>query len=109
MERFTPTQIREFNDAFYMYDTEGKGTIPSTELRGAFGTIGMNPTDRLLEIFRTELEEDNGEDGVVDFEGFIQLIDRMETEQKVEREAREAYNAFDIDRRGFIPAVDIKA
>ena len=84
MERFTPTQVREFNDAFYMYDAEGKGIIASTELRNLFGTIGMNPTDKLIEIFRTELEEDG--EGTVDFEGFIQLIDRLETEQKEDRE-----------------------
>ena len=47
MERFTKDQIRDYNDAFCMFDVQGKGYIPSTDLREMLKTIGYNPTDQV--------------------------------------------------------------
>ena len=38
----------------------------------------------------------------------MELIDGLETEEKNEREAREAFNAFDFLGRGYIVSTDIK-
>ena len=93
MERFTAVQVREFNDAFYMFEAAGTGLINSEQLRDAFHSIGFNPTDKLVEIFKTELEVDG--DGTVDFQGFVQLIDRMETAKKEEKQGISVYNHFE--------------
>ena len=53
MNRFTDEQIREYNDAFVMFDADGNSTIsggiPAYQIREMLKTIGFNPTDHCLE------------------------------------------------------------
>ena len=46
--------------------------------------------------------------GIITFEEFITLIDGLETAEKNDKEARDAFNAFDFTGQGFIPSLDIK-
>ena len=80
MERFTPEQIREYNDAFCMFDTQDKGYITSTEIREMLKTIGFNPTDKDLENLTIVIDSDGN--GKVDFGEFLDLIDKLETYEK---------------------------
>ena len=57
MERFTAEQIREYNDAFVMFDKDGSGDILVSELRDMLKTIGFNPTDEILEIMTIVVDE----------------------------------------------------
>jgi len=84
MERFTDEQIREYNDAFCMFDVQNKGYIQSTELREMLKTIGFNPTDKDLENLTIVIDNDGN--GQIEFDEFIDLIDRLETEEKVTKE-----------------------
>ena len=61
MDRFTDEQLREFNDAFAMFDgnvstSNTKEGIPVYQIRDMFKTIGMNPTDNCLQ--RMTLDSD---------------------------------------------------
>ena len=107
MDRFTSEQIREYNDAFMMFDRDGSGDIGSIELRDMLKTVGFNPTDILLE--RLTLEIDNDGNGMINFEEFMALIDGLEDWEKNDREAHEAFNAFDVMGRGYIESKDIEA
>ena len=80
MERFTDEQIQEFHDAFCMYDKENVGYIFSHELRDMLKTIGYNPTDRTLENLTITIDSDGN--GKIDFSEFIDLIDKLDTEEK---------------------------
>ena len=55
-------------------------------------------------IFSTPIQ---GDDGIITFEEFLNLIDGLETYEKNERESRDAYNAFDNTGQGFINSTDI--
>ena len=57
MDRFTAEQIREYNDAFVMFDVDGSGDIHVSELRDMLKTIGFNPTDEVLEIMSILIDE----------------------------------------------------
>ena len=57
MNRFTEEQIREYNDAFVMFDVDGSGDILVTELRDMLKTIGFNPTDLVLEKMTVIIDE----------------------------------------------------
>ena len=57
MNRFTEEQIREYNDAFVMFDVDGSGDILVTELRDMLKTIGFNPTDLVLEQMTVIIDE----------------------------------------------------
>ena len=49
MNRFTDEQIREYNDAFALFDADGSGDILVIELREMLKTVGKNPTDEALD------------------------------------------------------------
>ena len=59
MNRFTSEQIREYNDAFVMFDADadGSGDILVLELREMLKTIGFNPTDITLENMTIVIDE----------------------------------------------------
>ena len=84
MNRFTDDQIREYNDAFCMFDKQNKGYIMSTELREMLKTIGFNPTDKDLEELTIVIDADGN--GQIEFSEFIDLIDKLETIEKENKE-----------------------
>ena len=51
MNRFTNEQVREINDAFEMFDKDGRGFIKSQDLREMLKLIGYNPTDKVYAIY----------------------------------------------------------
>ena len=57
MDRFTAEQVREYNDAFAMFDVDGSGDILAIELRKMLQTIGFNPTDYTLERMILKIDE----------------------------------------------------
>ena len=69
MNRFTPEQIREYSDAFALFDKVGSGDIGVIELRDMLKTIGFNPTDEILENMSIIIDEDAN--GMVNFEEFL--------------------------------------
>ena len=89
MERFTDEQIQELHDAFCMYDKENVGYIFSHELRDMLKTIGYNPTDRTLENLTIIIDSDGN--GKIDFSEFIELIDKLDTEEKHIKEGKLDY------------------
>lgn len=89
MERFTDEQIREYNDAFCMFDKKNLGSILISEMRDMLKTIGFNPTDRLLENLSIVIDEDSN--GKIDFHEFIDLIDKLETEEKNDFEGNDFF------------------
>lgn len=80
MDRFTDEQLREYNDAFCMFDKSDLGYILSTELRDMLKTIGINPTDNLLENMMIVVDQDSN--GKIEFTEFIDLIDKLENKEK---------------------------
>ena len=57
MNRFTDEQIREYNDAFVMFDQDGSGDILMVEeLREMLKTIGANPTDEELDRMALKID-----------------------------------------------------
>ncbi|XP_066921236.1 calmodulin-like protein 3 isoform X1 [Clytia hemisphaerica] len=109
MDRFTEEQIREFEDAFCMfckYDKQNNGYILSTELREMLKIVGFNPTDSTLETLTILIDEDGN--GRIEFTELVDLIDKLETQEKALKEARDSFNAFDFLGEGFVAANDLK-
>ena len=84
MNRFTDEQIQEFHVAFVMFDKNNVGSILSIHLREMLKIIGFNPTDQILENMTIEIDSDKN--GGIDFHEFIDLIDRLETDEKNDTE-----------------------
>lgn len=86
MERFTDDQIREYNDAFCMFDQKNAGYILITDLRDMLKTIGFNPTDTHLENMSIVIDQDSN--GKIEFHEFMDLIDKLETEENNDIEGK---------------------
>ena len=84
MNRFTPNQIREYNDAFCMIDKDNKGYITTFQLKDMLKTIGYNPTQKDLENLIIIIDADGN--GQIEFHEFMDLIDNLETEEKHRKE-----------------------
>lgn len=99
MDRFTDEQIREYNDAFCFFDKRNNGFIVSNELREMLKTIGYNPTDKTLEELMIIIDNDN--DGTITFREFIDLIDKLEDDDKQTLECKVCF-IFHSDKRDFM-------
>lgn len=109
MDRFTGDQLREFEDAFFMfcqYDKQGTSYILSTELREMLKIIGYNPMDEQLESLTILIDADGN--GRIEFHELVDLIDNLETKEKIGKEARDSFNAFDFLEEGYVAANDLK-
>ena len=68
----TRRQVKEFKDAFAIFDKDGSGTISPDELRSAMRVIGEKLTDDEIED-AIKLADKSG-DGEVDYDEFIQFV-----------------------------------
>lgn len=92
MERFSVDQLRELEDAFFMfckYDKQNTGYILSSELRDMLKIIGFNPTDETLETLTIVIDADGN--GRIEFHELVDLIDNLETDEKATKEGKKFF------------------
>ncbi|XP_012557863.2 calmodulin, striated muscle isoform X1 [Hydra vulgaris] len=102
--KFSKDQISEFQSAFILLE-RSNGCIHTHDFRKLLATIGYNPADKVLEELYLSIE--NGKKQL-NFDEFMELIAQLETDDKNTKEAKDAFNAFDFEGNGYIPAFDIK-
>ncbi|KAL6905688.1 hypothetical protein ACP4OV_003289 [Aristida adscensionis] len=95
-------QIKEFKEAFVLFDKDGDGTITTKELGTVMQSLGQSPTQAELEEMIAEVDVDGS--GSIDFEEFLSLLARKarDADAGAEEEIREAFLVFDKDQNGFI-------
>ncbi|KAJ8309338.1 hypothetical protein KUTeg_014212 [Tegillarca granosa] len=71
-ENLSEDQIKEFREAFSLFDSDGGGTISGSELGTVMRSLGQNPTEMELEAMIKEVDQDGN--GEIDFEEFIQMM-----------------------------------
>ncbi|KAL6641951.1 hypothetical protein ACP70R_020132 [Stipagrostis hirtigluma subsp. patula] len=95
-------QIKEFREAFSLFDKDGDGTITTKELGTVMKSLGQSPTEAELRDMIDEVDADGS--GSIDFNEFLTLVARnaREADAGAEEEIREAFHVFDKDQNGFI-------
>jgi len=106
-EQLTEQQIKEFQEAFSLFDKDGDGTISTKELGTVMKSLGQNPTEGELKDMINEVDKDGN--GVIDFHEFIEILSKKLKEGDSEQEMRDAFHVFDKDGDGNITAVELKA
>jgi len=106
IKELTPDQIKEFKEAFKLFDRDGDGQITSAELGTVMRSLGQNPTEAELRDMVQEADEDGN--GHIDFEEFLAMMARKIKEVDSVDELREAFRIFDRDGDGYISADELR-
>ncbi|XP_061595449.1 calmodulin-like protein 4a [Cololabis saira] len=104
---FTPTQINEFKECFSLYDKKQKGKIDCKDLITVMRCLGTSPTfgeiDRHLQVHKIE------KTGALDFSTFLTMMHRQMQQEDPKTEILEAFRMTDKQKKGYIPASELRA
>lgn len=98
--------IREFKEAFALFDKDGDGTITSSELGAVMRSLGQQPTEAALKQMISEVDADGS--GTIDFAEFLTLMSRKMKSADSQAEILEAFKVFDKDGSGKISADELR-
>ncbi|XP_077864777.1 calmodulin-like isoform X1 [Saccoglossus kowalevskii] len=105
-EEVSEEQLKEFREAFALFDKDGDGTITTKELGTVMRSLGQNPTEAELQDMINEVDADGN--GTIDFQEFNVMMAKKMKETDQEEELREAFRVFDKNGDGFISAEELR-
>ncbi|XP_034934417.1 probable calcium-binding protein CML13 isoform X2 [Chelonus insularis] len=118
MPAISKAQMKEFEEAFNLFDKDRDGSITKEELGRVMRGLGQFAR---TEELRTMLEEiDTDGDGNVSLVEFVKIVSNIGSanaaqqtdltqEEQEEQELRDAFRVFDKHNRGYITASDLRA
>ena len=102
----TEETIKEFREAFAIFDKNNDGSISAQELGEVMRSMGQTPTDAELQQMINEVDADGN--GTIDFAEFVTLMARKMKNADKDAEIREAFNVFDRNGDGKISADELR-
>ena len=100
------SKLREFREAFDMFDKDRDGSITAKELTNVMKSLNHQTSD--LEIQEMINEVDIDGNGKIDFEEFVSLMNRRTKETDTEEEVINAFRVFDKDQNDTISSTELR-
>ena len=98
--------MKEFKDAFAIFDKDGGGSITTQELGDVMKSLGQKPTNAELDTMVREIDADGN--GEIDFPEFLTMMLRKMNEGNPEKELMDVFMVFDKDGSGTISAEELR-
>ncbi|KAH7101706.1 calcium-binding EF-hand domain-containing protein [Auriculariales sp. MPI-PUGE-AT-0066] len=120
---FQTAQIQQFKEAFSLIDQDGDGMVTESDLKGIFGSLGINPTRQVLDDLLTDrpgrhrqslggasVDGDSAGGNVrgVNFTMFLTMMGEHLFEFDAEQELIEAFECFDESDTGFVKVDEMR-
>lgn len=106
MEDIPESRLKEYRDAFEMFDKDKDGTITAKELANVMKSLNQDPSEQELHDMIAEVDIDGN--GHIDFEEFVNLMNRRSKETDTEEEVINAFRVFDKDGNGLISSTELR-
>jgi calmodulin len=110
--KISKSKMREYRDAFSLFDKDGNGYLTKEELGHVMHQLGQWARMEELQEMLAEIDTDG--DGNVSFEEFVEILLNITegdtvslTAAQEEQELRDAFRVFDKHNRGYITASDL--
>ncbi|KAJ7393588.1 Troponin C, slow skeletal and cardiac muscle [Desmophyllum pertusum] len=104
---FSNEQIEEFEDAFSVYDVNGKGNIKVGDVFPLIRSLGYNPLEVKVWVFMNEL--DLTANRKLKFAEFLRLMAALiMDEDEREQQALDSIRVFDSEERGYISSEELR-
>jgi calmodulin len=99
-------KLKEYKEAFEMFDRDKNGLINSKELGNILRSLGHEPIEGDLNGLIEE--HDSDKDDKIEFNEFLQIILKYTKDTDIEDELIEAFKVFDKEGNGLIPSSEFK-
>eukprot|EP00658_Telonema_sp_P-2_P007190 TRINITY_DN1267_c0_g1_i12.p1 TRINITY_DN1267_c0_g1~~TRINITY_DN1267_c0_g1_i12.p1 ORF type:complete len:197 (-),score=99.90 TRINITY_DN1267_c0_g1_i12:297-854(-) len=92
--------MRQFKEAFELFDTDQSGTIDGSELKFCMQALGFDPSPYEIKEMLEKIDQDGN--ATVEFEEFVDLLSGKMDEKDPTTEMADAFAMFDKDNTGRI-------
>jgi len=105
MSGLSEKELREIRDCFNLYDRDGSGKIPCTELGTVVRSLGLNPTDQDVNNVAHSLIKGNS----FTYDDLCRAMSKLKSGPRFEEDdIRDAFKVFDRDGNGFVNAAELR-
>lgn len=106
MKVISEEQKDEINNAFFLFDKDGSGSIDVVELKDAMRALGINQKKSTIKALMTKVDKDGS--GAIDQTEFLALMAEQIELRNQEEELRKVFRIYDDDDSGKVTIANMK-
>ncbi len=106
MNDIPENRIKDFREAFEIFDRDKDGYITAKELIQVMKSLNQDPSEQEINEMIKQVDLDNN--GRIDFNEFAELMTKRSKETDIEEEVINAFRVLDKQGQGTISTVELR-